>query len=928
MDRVRKLEKEAMEARERFTSNIRSTMSRYSVTVPSPSKTVIKKREIRSPGVLGIGKRSKASEETETSTMLVPIRRVTPQKLKPLAPFIVGSITGSQPPLLLGEESWKKLLQVFAIFVYVNRSQTLDTVLSLLHQRQRDQVVLHYPSGRKSSIIKEDTHQQICKAIARGGNTETVIVDILRKSSPLELVRGSQKIVQEECKAICKRGSGSLLQKKSNADFFSFRWENLHKQLETMCPALLSIITATVSDIPPVIGSKPFLHALQTVGIALHGRSQEMTVLQYMNGFLLNHGGCTQRDIERLSHIGLTVHPLTLKRKLCDWQKILDKEILEIRDSWVEGGNVKYQIIGDNWDKNILPSYRTSDRKTLSLHLFHVYAILDRVIPTEHSSHSPPSHEIEISTFLPSIEDQQKLMKELTFLFSTSVIENHPHLQKEYGKIYPKHLEHKYSYCAGNKTKQYPLGLFDCNENKTPELIRLLKTLSTYVPCRDGEVVEPVFFGGDRLTDERVQAAQKAMNNAETQLQRLQGFVSKIEDFHRLMNFLEAIHKLTYSTYSAMDRGTVYYYRNFLNMRNVKGHVYNAYRAYKMLYYVILDAICLLLFLHHMGVSDIDQEIDLPSNFAVLSNREKIEYIDSVSENILRKHFFDNTNDIFQNVRDIVCDPQHPENYWTSTREEGRFKCHHCDKTYAHVVSLQTHEQKIHDVHIAKPSKKPKNKNQDQMQDYLMMLFKLVILHKNLDTSVDMGDGERAVRSAKYELPVYHLTNKVKYAIGSIHLTSLTSGILCDNQKERLIANRFVNLQGGKNNNVSLDEYLEMLNRDSKIACSGHKTKESILAHSKEYPHLINLVGHFDSITEIRKRKGFHHIPSYKGDVLKVFKDLQEANVMTLIPKRTFKCQGFTVDRNPFQNSFVGLSTVIHRHKPRQPFIRLRDPHV
>lgn len=104
--------------------------------------------------------------------------------------------------------------------------------------------------------------------------------------------------------------------------------------------------------------------------------------------------------------------------------------------------------------------------------------------------------------------------------------------------------------------KQYPLGLFDCNENKTPELIRLLKTLSVYVPCKDGEVVESVFFGGDRLTDERVQAAQKAMANAETPLQKLQGFVSKIEDFHRLMNFLEAIHKLTYSTKSAVDQGT------------------------------------------------------------------------------------------------------------------------------------------------------------------------------------------------------------------------------------------------------------------------------------------------------------------------------------------------------------------------------------
>ena len=63
------------------------------------------------------------------------------------------------------------------------------------------------------------------------------------------------------------------------------------------------------------------------------------------------------------------------------------------------------------------------------------------------------------------------------------------------------------------------------------------------------------------------------------------------------------------------------------------------------------------------------------------------------------------------------------------------------------------------------------------MHDYLMP-FKLVILYKNLDTSIDMGDGERAVRSAKYELPINNITNKVKYAIGSIHLTSLTSDIL------------------------------------------------------------------------------------------------------------------------------------------------------
>lgn len=39
-----------------------------------------------------------------------------------------------------------------------------------------------------------------------------------------------------------------------------------------------------------------------------------------------------------------------------------------------------------------------------------------------------------------------------------------------------------------------------------------MKTLSDlFVPIKDGDMVEPVFFGGDRLTDERVNGAQCAM---------------------------------------------------------------------------------------------------------------------------------------------------------------------------------------------------------------------------------------------------------------------------------------------------------------------------------------------------------------------------------------------------------------------------------
>lgn len=178
----------------------------------------------------------------------------------------------------------------------------------------------------------------------------------------------------------------------------------------------------------------------------------------------------------------------------------------------------------------------------------------------------------------------------------------------------------------------------------------------------------------------------------------------------------------------------------------------------------------------------------------------------------------------------------------------------------------------------------------DQLKDYSLMLFKLVMLQKHFDSAVDMGDGKRSVRSIKYELPIYNKTNKTKYCIESIHLTALTSGSLPATQEERLEANWFINLQGGRNHNIAVDEFVEMLNRDSKVACSGHQTEDSIVQQSKEVPHIINIAKHYDVISDIKSMKGFHYLPSYKEDFRKVLKDLQEINILEHTSKRILKC--------------------------------------
>lgn len=133
---------------------------------------------------------------------------------------------------------------------------------------------------------------------------------------------------------------------------------------------------------------------------------------------------------------------------------------------------------------------------------------------------------------------------------------------------------------------------------------------------------------------------------------------------------------------------------------------------------------------------------------------------------------------------------------------------------------------------------------------YFMLLFKLMILHS---TAVDMADGEGIVKSSKFKLTIYSRQIKQKNAIGSIHLISMTEGILEKDKTEQLEARGFVNVQD-VNNNLALDEFVEILNRDSKTTCSGFQTNESIIALSQEFPNLINTAKYFDHMFGITAR--------------------------------------------------------------------------
>ena len=61
---------------------------------------------------------------------------------------------------------------------------------------------------------------------------------------------------------------------------------------------------------------------------------------------------------------------------------------------------------------------------------------------------------MEAEKFIPSLQEQDILSKELTFLVSTALVQNIPQLMSCLGSIYPEHFDHKHSDLAGARTRQ------------------------------------------------------------------------------------------------------------------------------------------------------------------------------------------------------------------------------------------------------------------------------------------------------------------------------------------------------------------------------------------------------------------------------------------------------------------------------------------
>ena len=79
------------------------------------------------------------------------------------------------------------------------------------------------------------------------------------------------------------------------------------------------------------------------------------------------------------------------------------------------------------------------------------------------------------------------------------------------------------------------LGVLLKAENKTEDIIDI-EHIQQYTPVGDNGKLQPILFDGDQLMRERANNAQEGKMQSRTVLGRLQGVISKCEDWHTLVN--------------------------------------------------------------------------------------------------------------------------------------------------------------------------------------------------------------------------------------------------------------------------------------------------------------------------------------------------------------------------------------------------------
>lgn len=204
---------------------------------------------------------------------------------------------------------------------------------------------------------------------------------------------------------------------------------------------------------------------------------------------------------------------------------------------WIADGEV-IKFWGDNVDKKQKPRDVRSDHHGDMIHMFGVLAGKSRTPAPQlsHLGHVSPVSNITPAMILPTVEDISAVKSNLVVLVSR-VLTQYLSGLAPFSKAVTKHITHKYTAEMSRKSEVIVLDVLMKNETVHADMIFIMKMLQEYLG-KDYDERKKSLSGGDLLTCERQEGAQKHMMCGNTPKERLEVLQPVVEDWHSLVCLL------------------------------------------------------------------------------------------------------------------------------------------------------------------------------------------------------------------------------------------------------------------------------------------------------------------------------------------------------------------------------------------------------
>ncbi|CAH3165645.1 unnamed protein product, partial [Porites lobata] len=550
-----------------------------------------------------------------------------------------------------------------------------------------------------------------------------------------------------------------------------------------------------------------------------------------------------------------------------------------------------YQIIEDNVDLMIKVRHQASDKPNKSIHWFHLNAVKDRVSGAGLSEKGSIKlvDQVENWEILPSYQDNEGLLHDFIPLFARVICDRIPAL-KSFKDVVIRHIPHKYSNVTKQKSEQAPLGLLFKNENTNDDMIDILTELhQRYLPVMkttDGsgnveiEVLQKVFFGGDQLTEERARNARQGRADGDTEFERLEGLIPKVEDWHAGRVLYQVLYDVFFNPSSANDVGTMCSNMNVINQVNAKtSNVLDNFNHCKTYVKLETDAFITAATMKHFGMTNLEEPAGnfIPPSILDGSQSTRRIWLHKQVKDILKKAVIDEQEQFHATLQNELIELNRPK----------RFYCRVCNKEYRYAKARDSHENNIHSfsIELASPeessdSMQPlaEHKPVDARYNYACARLNFGMLLYNFDDAIKEGDGDRILRCWKFMLLIFRAYKHTKYAFAALQLFFYTSCMLSERMSHLLVWNRTVNNHGGKGRNISLDLRLEHLNNLLKemLRCLGVNVTEKSAKRCGEAMSILEEMLHKIDVELGVKEPSGHHITADDQDFAALVKEIHE----------------------------------------------------